>query len=290
MTFTKDQLIARINQVKAINKYRISRDSDADGLVMDNELLDIALASLKAEAVVISDDMAYAFHHAFSDSSLGADEVEEIKTGLRAAFANVATPQPLTTSDRAEFENYQHLSDLYHAQEKRLFKLAQRIKGPAFDKYSHSPSQAIDVLEANIFGENDDASRAADMAAQLESARLHIAELEAAPPAPVGDGDAPLELLPDFPGKVMTQRECYRAGFEAGKALKDGWVACSERMPETDWKVLVNVKSTNVEYQCLAEIDENSRWWDEYGEQLPSPFVTHWQPLPAAPQQEVNGE
>ncbi|HCQ8441155.1 TPA: hypothetical protein OME29_000658 [Klebsiella oxytoca] len=57
-------------------------------------------------------------------------------------------------------ESYQQLSDLYHAQEKRLFKIAQRIKGPAFDKYSHSPSQAIDVLEAAIFGE-DDASCAA---------------------------------------------------------------------------------------------------------------------------------
>ncbi|WP_431651163.1 hypothetical protein [Enterobacter roggenkampii] len=52
----------------------------------------IALASLEAEPVVITDDMAYAFHHALSDSSLGADEVEEIKTGLRAAFANVTTP------------------------------------------------------------------------------------------------------------------------------------------------------------------------------------------------------
>lgn len=44
--------------------------------------------------VEINDDMAYAFHHALSDSSLGADEVEEIKTGLRAAFANV-TAQPV---------------------------------------------------------------------------------------------------------------------------------------------------------------------------------------------------
>ncbi|EPM0862190.1 TPA: hypothetical protein ACXPG9_001976 [Klebsiella pneumoniae] len=47
-------------------------------------------------------------------------------------------------------ESYQQLSDLYHAQEKRLFKIAQRIKGPAFDKYSHSPSQAIDVLEETM--------------------------------------------------------------------------------------------------------------------------------------------
>lgn len=57
-------------------------------------------------------------------------------------------------------ESYQQLSELYHAQEKRLFKIAQRIKGPAFDKYSHASSQAIDVLEAAIFGENE-ACRAA---------------------------------------------------------------------------------------------------------------------------------
>ncbi|MER1544303.1 DUF3850 domain-containing protein [Enterobacter cloacae] len=55
-------------------------------------LLSIALASLEAEAVAVTDDMAYAFHHALSDSSLGADDVEEIKAALRAAFANVAAP------------------------------------------------------------------------------------------------------------------------------------------------------------------------------------------------------
>ncbi|HHA1824958.1 TPA: hypothetical protein ACOEL9_000536 [Enterobacter hormaechei subsp. xiangfangensis] len=60
----------------------------------------LALASLEAEAVSINDDMAYAFLHALSDSSLGADEVEEIKAGLRAAFANVtAPPAPVSVPD-----------------------------------------------------------------------------------------------------------------------------------------------------------------------------------------------
>ena len=61
----------------------------------------------------------------------------------------------LATMDSESDERYQKLSDLYHAQEKRLFKIAQCIKGPTFDKYSHSPSQAIDVLEAAIFGEGE---------------------------------------------------------------------------------------------------------------------------------------
>lgn len=64
------------------------------------ELARIALASLEAEPVAVNDDMAYAFHHALSDSSLGADEVEEIKAGLRAAFANVTIqPEPVVTDE-----------------------------------------------------------------------------------------------------------------------------------------------------------------------------------------------
>lgn len=42
------------------------------------------------EPVAITDGMAYAFHHAITDGSLGADEVEVIKIGLREAFANTA--------------------------------------------------------------------------------------------------------------------------------------------------------------------------------------------------------
>ncbi|EJC3288021.1 DUF551 domain-containing protein [Escherichia coli] len=66
------------------------------------ELARIALASLEAEPVAVNDDMAYAFHHALSDSSLGADEVEEIKTGLRAAFANVTVQLALIVPDEIE--------------------------------------------------------------------------------------------------------------------------------------------------------------------------------------------
>jgi hypothetical protein len=59
--------------------------------------------------------------------------------------------------------------------------------------------------------------------------RNHIAELEIAPPAPVGEGDA--AVMPDYPGYVMTQRECFQAGKKAGQAeavnspvVTDGWV------------------------------------------------------------------
>nr|WP_249427155.1 hypothetical protein [Enterobacter cloacae] len=50
--------------------------------------------------------MAYAFHHALSDSSLGADDVDEIKTGLRAVFANItAPPAPVSVPDAMEMDD-----------------------------------------------------------------------------------------------------------------------------------------------------------------------------------------
>ncbi|EIZ7319630.1 DUF551 domain-containing protein [Salmonella enterica] len=67
---------------------------------IERRAYEIALASLEAEPVAVNDDMAYAFHHALSDSSLGADEVEEIKAGLRAAFANVTIqPEPVVPDE-----------------------------------------------------------------------------------------------------------------------------------------------------------------------------------------------
>nr|WP_239660267.1 MULTISPECIES: DUF550 domain-containing protein [Klebsiella] len=42
----------------------------------------------------VTDAMAYAFHHALTDGPLGDDDVEDIKTGLRAAFATVTLNQP----------------------------------------------------------------------------------------------------------------------------------------------------------------------------------------------------
>lgn len=101
-TITKEQLIE-------ILQHRISVASgfpESEKAQIDLELARIALASLEAEPVAVTDDMAYAFHHALSDSSLGADEVEEIKAGLRAALANVtATPAPVSVPDAMEMDD-----------------------------------------------------------------------------------------------------------------------------------------------------------------------------------------
>ncbi|MDT0228547.1 hypothetical protein N7583_22555 [Serratia marcescens] len=77
-----------------------------------------------------------------------------------------APPAPAVPDDVRHLKNVQ---ELYHSQEKRLFTLAQRIKGASFDKYSHTTAQAIDVLEREIFGDDGDACRAAMLAQPVSS-------------------------------------------------------------------------------------------------------------------------
>ncbi|MES3470813.1 DUF551 domain-containing protein [Enterobacter hormaechei] len=115
--------------------------------------------------------------------------------------------------------------------------------------------------------------------------RNHIAELEAAPPAPVGPGET--AVMPDYPGYAMTQRECFQAGEE--RAAQTAWVACSERMPEDEQEVLTRNKMGH----CFVSFfDEHSGlFFDRIDVAaaccIEHILVTHWQPLPAAPQQEV---
>ncbi|EOF5964921.1 hypothetical protein ACK1FJ_003992 [Salmonella enterica] len=53
----------------------------------------------KDSAIEINDDMALAFCRAISDDPVGADEIDDIKTGLRAAFANVTAPPALVVPE-----------------------------------------------------------------------------------------------------------------------------------------------------------------------------------------------
>lgn len=97
-TITKEWLQKTITSIESVrDEIPFGLDEDQSNMLT---AFKIALASLEAEPVAVNDDMAYAFHHALSDSSLGADEVEEIKAGLRAAFANVTIqPEPVVPDE-----------------------------------------------------------------------------------------------------------------------------------------------------------------------------------------------
>ncbi|EIX6839096.1 DUF551 domain-containing protein [Escherichia coli] len=73
--------------------------------------------------------------------------------------------------------------------------------------------------------------------------------------------------------------------------IPDGWVACSERMPEVGVKVLcfpINDEPIHATYNGQVWLQDIS--WstsDEPIDNVISCNVFHWMPLPAAPQQEV---
>ncbi|MBK4321484.1 hypothetical protein JJP76_12485, partial [Enterobacter hormaechei] len=104
ITLTKEwlqQTIAELEEERDATPGAVNEDASNALAAMK-----LALASLEAESVSVNDDMAYAFHHAISDSSLGSDEVEEIKAGLRAAFANVtAPPAPVSVPAAMEMDD-----------------------------------------------------------------------------------------------------------------------------------------------------------------------------------------
>lgn len=90
-------------------------------------------------------------------------------------------------------------------------------------------------------------------------------------------------------GCVMTEVFFHwlRVAYEAANSpvIPDGWVACSERMPEDGQEVIImdtergEVQSGMV-YKYGRFVDFNEEYYE-----VENP--SHWMPLPAAPQQEV---
>lgn len=263
-TFTKEQLIARINQVTAINKYRISRDPDADGLAMDNELFAIALASLEAEAVgeVVLGE--------YDDCGCHPD----------------ARVECIAADGQADWENFKDGTRLYAAPPSMVV-IDERA---AFNAWNNDENLPI----AGVGAKN-----AAWLAWQ---ARAKLA----APPAPVSMKDHQIrelvnelrDIAVEYHGTqqlreriARTIRAAMLQGADGNSpVIQDGWVACSERMPECE--VDVQVYCAEKKEQMVAYLERNegeglfrfATWRTGDGIYCQP---THWMPLPAAPQQEA---
>ena len=62
-----------------------------------------------ASVPAVTDGMALAFHRALTDGSIGQPEVDEIKTGLRAALA--AAPTPSVSDERKDAPQEDYFAD-----------------------------------------------------------------------------------------------------------------------------------------------------------------------------------
>jgi len=123
--------------------------------------------------------------------------------------------------------------------------------------------------------------------------------LQQAPPAPMAVPDE-IQKLKDGRGFRYVKdgvhyslnyangwNQC-RAAMLQGAEPVQGWIPCSERMPEEVGRYWCYVEEQNslgkshYQWNCSWNGD---RWWVESEN---GGRVTHWMPLPAAPQQEAN--
>jgi hypothetical protein len=128
----------------------------------------IALKIMLARIIALADEVlacreaqpvAWSFPGSETESrQLGYDDELDSEQKRNCIPLYTAPPAPAAPD---EYRHLKNVQELYHSQEERLFALAQRIKGASFDKYSHTTAQAIDVLEREIFGDDDNACRAA---------------------------------------------------------------------------------------------------------------------------------
>ena len=91
--------------------------------------------------------------------------------------------------------------------------------------------------------------------------------------------------------KIFAERDVLNS-----PVIPDGWVACSERMPEDDDFVYIWPRpdfGVELHVAQYGKFDKRDAGWyaqvyeQNYGIEYYPVRVTHWMPLPAAPQQEV---
>ncbi|EHM2892669.1 DUF551 domain-containing protein [Escherichia coli] len=231
------------------------------------ELARIALASLEAEPVAVNDDMAYAFHHALSDSSLGTDEVEEIKVGLRAAFANVtAQPVPVVPGEIAD--------DLME-------------KLPKSDAWANGFRGGWNACRAVMLQGSQPVSQTYKLPVNTpcQDAPAHIWLQTAG----VWPEDGELSELTWCSHNQHHDDTLYvRADLVNGNSpvTPDGWISCSERMPDDGQHVIILCDGAFVLYAQYrdSEFFDVVRNGEEFFE-TQSRNVTHWMPLPEPPQE-----
>nr|DAG41349.1 MAG TPA: Protein of unknown function (DUF551) [Caudoviricetes sp.] len=219
--------------------------------------------------VEINDDMAYAFHHALSDSSLGSDEIEEIKTGLRAAFANVTVQPVLIVPDEIEPDDSNTFDyvDGWNACRAAMLQSNQPVS------QTYNLPELIEGMEVSI----DVSTCDADLGNRYFGTVTEALELDTAK-------NGYILLIQDAEPNFDVNGN--------SPVTPDGWISCSERMPEKGQNVLISV---NFDSSLVEPLICSARYTGSTfrrGDATIKPGngieqATHWMPLPEPPQ-EVN--
>ncbi|HFK5629733.1 TPA: DUF551 domain-containing protein [Enterobacter roggenkampii] len=229
----------------------------------------LALASLEAEAVCVIDQSNLDYLKSGSDA--------DVWPASRAEMGDVLLYRSATPSPVAVPEGYrlQPISE-YDAMCAAMLQGAENAE-------SRCTIQTAPVLDSlPKIAE----SRCSNSPVIPDGLRLALSNAGIA--APESD-----EMLAATCEKYIQEMVTWvkeRKPFQPAQLAPDGWVACSERMPESNKYVLVcnGVWVGMGLYNGGEQFEDCERWQDEHGEfiDLLHHPVSHWIPLPEAPQQE----
>lgn len=223
------------------------------------ELARIALASLEAEPVCVIDQSNLDYLKSGSDADVWPASRTEMGDVL---LYRAAPPAPVSVPDE----------DLLHMAASAIEDLLSNKDRYCAGVWADIPAKLRRA--AMLQGADTELQRKAaihdalcekynveSLADFVDWQRNHIAELEAAPPAPVGEGET--AVMPDYPGYTMTQRECYQAGKKAGLAEAGN----SPVIPDGYAVVPIEPTEDMIVYGFESEPDEDfsdPAVWEEY--------------------------
>ncbi|MBK4364295.1 DUF551 domain-containing protein [Enterobacter hormaechei] len=286
MTFTKERLteLSRRENVGAILGEEIA------------ELARIALASLEAEPVCVIDQANLDYLKSGSDADVWPASRTEMGDVL---LYRAAPPAPVSVPDAMEMDDdfdsaFEHGKAVgWNACRAAMLRGADRPQNEPQNIPENIPATQFKPV-ADLYGLTSptggetsftfDAVEARDFIDGGWSCQEYV-ELERFQEAMLQNGNSPAQ-------SDCCPEQNYIAPAQDGDSpvIPDGWVACSERMPERGVDVLACTMSPIGGFEEI----ETAQWHGGMKGEQPV-FITsadaieptHWQPLPAAPQQEA---
>ena len=289
---TKEQLIARIET----QKETALKHPDCSVALMDLEIANIALAAMDAEPV--ADVVAWS-HPNHPDVTCNV-RLRRFDLAPGPLFA-VAQPVAVVPDDIS--------GPLAHAY-KELTPTFIRNHIAVFERYGITPNDSSTVIQALRIA-LDGIERRAAMLKHSENERDMVERVSQPYKLPSQSSDSVNEAAwklhdtltehgPLNGHQFNNLKGCFyealKVALRNSPVIPDGWVACSERMPDCDYVLAADFSGKqypanmpNIQIGIYADWfgDGSSCWDDGDGNYLHLKQVTHWMPLPAAPQQEV---
>ncbi|HAS0904445.1 TPA: DUF551 domain-containing protein [Enterobacter cloacae] len=234
--------------------------SPADSLLINNAR--ISLASLEAEAVCVIDQSNLDYLKSGFDADVWPASRAEMGDVL---LYRAAPPAPVSVPD-------DYFSSLVAAARVRADKAMRKFPQPNY-VLNKVAEESGEVIKAVIhFTEGREEWR--NVEGEIIDNLAMLIRL-------VMEGDQVIGFTPPDACRAAMLQSFGNSEQLNSPVIPDGWVACSELMPEQFKAILA--------FNEYGEVWSGAydRYWNFYCDNLLVEHVTHWMPLPAAPQQEA---